>query len=302
MSNIVVVGSLNMDLIISTPRMPQLGETLYGNGFRTVSGGKGSNQAYAAARMGADVYMVGRVGEDAFGASLTQSLESVGAHTEYVFRTEDAPTGVAIITICEGNNSIILDAGSNAKLTIQDMQRVESLLDKADAVMLQLEIPMEVIQHIVRYCKGKTRIFLNPAPAQALDDALLKGVDFLTPNEIEASQLSGIEVVDQKSAFAALDFFRSKGVFYPLITLGEKGVAYYDGKENRLSSPRCVKAIDSTAAGDTFSGAFVHMLCDGANMEEAIDFAQAAAAVAVTRKGAQSSIPSYDEVCAYMNA
>lgn len=296
MSKIVVIGSLNMDLVVETPKLPELGETIKGSGFQTVPGGKGANQAYAVARLGGNVSMIGRVGEDSFGENLRKSLFGAGVDVSNVKTTEGFSTGIASITIYEGNNFIILDEGSNSAISTEDIDGCDEVISSADAILLQFEIPHEINEYIINKYKGKVPIILNPAPAGALTDELLNGLDYIAPNEIEAKQLTGIEINDQSEAFATLDFFRQKGVKFPMITLGAKGVAYFDGEKNSFLPANKVVPVDTTAAGDTFLGGFVTMRFSGKTMEQAIAFAQAAAAISITRKGAQSSIPTLQEV------
>lgn len=294
--SIIVIGSANMDLVMRTNRMPQLGETIHGGGFFLSAGGKGANQAVACAKMGAETRLLGKVGDDLFGRSLLDSLQGFGVRTDFMAKEPNVTTGVAAITVYEGNNCIILDGGANDKVTADYIAGFEAELLRASAVMLQLEIPMESVYAAVRRVKGKVPVFLNPAPAAPIDDAVLQGVDYFTPNEIECRLYTNIEVRTTKDAFAALDALRAKGVRHPLITLGGKGVAYFNGSENVHKPGRSVQAIDTTAAGDTFSGALAAMIVAGKSMDEAVDIAQRAASITVTRLGAQSAIPTLAEV------
>jgi len=296
--SIIVIGSANMDLVMRTERMPQIGETIRGGGFFLSPGGKGANQAVACAKMGADTRMLGKVGDDLFGQSLLDSLQSFGVRTDLMAKEPNVTTGVASITVCEGNNCIILDGGANDKVTPEYIASFKDELLRASAIMLQLEIPMESVYAAVELVKGKVPIFLNPAPAVPIDDAILRGVDYFTPNEIECRLYANVEIRSTEEAFAALDALRAKGVRYPLITLGAKGVAYFNGKENVHKPGRAVEAIDTTAAGDTFSGALAAMIVAGKSMDEAVDIAQRAASITVTRLGAQSAIPTLAEVLA----
>lgn len=301
MSKIVVVGSLNMDLVLSVPRIPEIGETISGSGFQMIPGGKGANQAFAAAKAGAQVLMIGRVGNDEFAGVLRRSLVEAGVDVTAVLTTTDISTGVAMITVCNGNNSIMLNPGSNNEITIEDIERYDDALLDADAIMLQLEIPMQVVKYVIKKYKNKTKIFLNPAPAQSLPDNLLDGLDYLLPNEIEARQISGIDTEDEAGVLRALEYFLTKGVCFPIITLGERGVAFYDGSKNCIMPAIQVEAVDSSAAGDTFAGAFTQCICYGDSIDDAVRYAQAAAALAVMRKGAQSSIPSREEVAEFLH-
>ncbi len=292
---ITVVGSANMDMVIKSKRQPRLGETLHGDGFFLSPGGKGANQAVACAKMGSKTWLLGRVGRDIFGNSLKESLNNNGVYTEFLESLETT-TGVAVITVIEGNNTIILDAGSNAKVLPEIICKYENHLLNSDAILLQMEIPMETNYKIIEICKGKTPIFLNPAPATDIDISILNGIDYFTPNETEAPFYTNIEINTIKDAFSSIDFLRNLGVKFPVITLGSNGVAYFNGKENKHLESFKVNVIDTTAAGDTFSGALAFMIASGKPIDDAVYFAQAAAAISVTKAGAQSSIPYFEEV------
>lgn len=294
--NIIVIGSANMDMVTRTGRLPEIGETIQGEGFFLSPGGKGANQAVACAKMGAQTWLMGKVGDDIFGQSLLDRLAGYGVRTDYIAREPNVTTGVAAITVCQGNNSIILDGGANSRITPDYVLRFERELLAADAVMLQLEIPMETVYEAVRLLKGKVPVFLNPAPAAPIDDDILQGVDYFTPNEIECRLYADMDIRGADDAFAALDRLRAKGIRYPLITLGEKGVVYYNGTENVYKPARKVKPVDTTAAGDTFSGTLAAMIVAGKSMDEAVTTAQLASSIAVTRMGAQEAIPALAEL------
>lgn len=293
---IVVIGSANMDLVMQTDRIPKIGETVHGGGFFLSAGGKGANQAVACSRMGAETWMMAKVGEDIFGQSLIDSLTRFGVRTDYMAAEPNVSTGVAAITVFEGNNCIILDSGANGKLTPAYISGFMDELLAAAAVMLQLEIPLESVYEAIRLVKGKVPIFLNPAPAVPIEDAILQGIDYFTPNEIECYLYTGVEIHSTEDAFEALNELRAKGIRYPLITLGEKGVVYYNGFENVHKPGRKVHVVDTTAAGDTFSGTLAAMIISGKSMDEAVEIAQLAASITVTRLGAQSAIPTLSEV------
>ena len=293
---IIVIGSANMDMVMETSRIPHRGETIHGERFFLASGGKGANQAVACARMGADTWLLGKVGDDLFGKSLVDSLTGYGVKPEFIAVEPDTTSGVAVITVCEGDNAIILDSGANAKVTPAYIRQYEEELLSADAVLLQLEIPLESVCEAIRLVKGKVPVFLNPAPAVAIDQDILQGVDYFMPNEHECAFYTGQEIRGIEDALAALDLLRAKGIRYPLITLGDKGVVYYDGSTNVHKEGRKVNAVDTTAAGDTFAGTLAAMICSGKSMDEAVDLAQQAASIAVTRSGAQHSIPSRSEL------
>jgi ribokinase len=267
---IIVIGSANMDMVVQTSRIPEMGETIRGNGFFLSAGGKGANQAVACAKMGADTWFLAKVGDDIFGQSLMDSLAGFGVHTDFIMAEAGVNTGVAAITVCEGNNSIILDGGANNKVTPAYIQSYKEELLSAKAIMLQLEIPIE--------------------------DAILQGVDYFTPNEIECRTYTEVDVKSIDDAFAALNILRAKGIRYPLVTLGEKGLVYYNGTDNVYKEGRKVETVDTTAAGDTFSGTLAAMIISGKTIDDAVDMAQHASSIAVTRLGAQSGIPYLSEI------
>ncbi len=293
---IVVVGSANMDMVMRTSRLPEIGETMRGDGFFLAPGGKGANQAVACAKMGAETWFMGKVGADIFGQSLIDRLGGFGVRTDFLKREQGVTTGVAAITVCNGNNSILLDGGANNEVSPGYIRGYSQEMLSAAAVMLQLEIPMETVYEAIRLVKGRVPIFLNPAPAVPIEDAMLQGVDYFTPNEIECRLYTGIEIRSTDDALAALNVLRDKGIRYPLITLGEKGIVYYNGTENVYKEARKVQAVDTTAAGDTFSGTLAAMIVAGKSIDEAVDIAQRASSIAVTRLGAQDAIPELSEV------
>ena len=293
---IIVIGSANMDMVMRTSRIPEIGETMTGDGFFVSPGGKGANQAVACAKMGADTWLMGKVGQDMFGQSLIDSLAGFSVRTDFIAREPNVTTGVAAITVCDGNNSIILHGGANSEVTPAYIHSFAQELLSASAVMLQLEIPMETVYEAIRLLKGKVPIFLNPAPAVPIDDEILRGVDYFTPNEIECRMYTNVDVQCKDDAFAALNQLRDKGIRYPLITLGEKGIVYYNGTENRYKEARKVRPVDTTAAGDTFSGTLAAMITAGKRLDEAVDIAQHASSITVTRLGAQDAIPTLAEL------
>lgn len=295
---ITVLGSINMDLVFAAPRMPGVGETLTGSAFRQVSGGKGANQAVAAARQGGDVAFIGMVGADGFGSAALRNLTADGIDCGAI-GIADLPTGVAgIVVDSSGANSIVVVAGANDALTVE---RVEAAADRIAAsswLICQLESPVDSVVAAFDIARAAgVRIVFNPAPAPAaLPAALIDGVDVLVVNETEAGQLARIGVVDGDSAAAAAAVLRSRGAATVLVTMGDKGVLIADGAPPRLMAALRVNAIDTTAAGDTFVGALTVALGRGAGIDAAVGEAQAAAAVSVTRMGAQSSIPTRDEM------
>lgn len=298
---VVVVGSCNMDLVVRVARLPLPGETLAGRDFQLQAGGKGANQAVAAARMGAHVAFVGCVGTDAFGDQLAGALAGDGIDTTQLQRRGDAATGVASIHVSDdGHNSIVLAAGANAMLRPGDVERAETLIAAADLVLCQLEVPLPAVAAALQIgARHGVRVLLNPAPATPLDAALLRHVSFLVPNETEAALLGAGAVDDLASAQRAADALRALGPAHVMLTLGANGLWWSSREQSRhVAAPR-VAAVDSTAAGDTFIGAFAARLAAGDGLADAIAFGQRAAALSVTRLGAQASIPTRAEVEAF---
>ncbi|WP_152764554.1 ribokinase [Paraburkholderia franconis] len=298
--HVTVVGSLNMDLVARAPRMPQPGETLAGHAFAQVPGGKGGNQAVAAARLGAQVAMLGCVGADANGAQLRAGLEAEGIDCAALETSATAPTGVALIIVDDGSqNSIVIIAGSNGEVTPDTVARHEAALARAQIVICQLETPPAAVHAALTAARrlGKT-VILNPAPAVGpLPADWLPLVDYLIPNELEAATLTGLSVSSPEEAMLAADALRNAGARNVIVTIGAQGVvAATGGDEPRhFDAPR-VRAVDTTAAGDTFIGGFAAQLAQGASVTDAIRFAQRAASISVTRAGAQPSIPTRAEI------
>ena len=301
-ARVAVVGSLNMDLVARVPQLPVPGQTLAGSGFAQVPGGKGGNQAVAAARLGAAVAMIGRVGSDANGASLRAGLEEEGIDCHAIATSDGTPTGVALILVDDaGRNEIVIIAGCNGEVSPSDIAAHEPVLRDADVVVCQLETPAATVEAALAAARrlGKT-VILNPAPAVGpLPAHWLPWVDYLIPNEVEAAALTGLPVGSPDEAAAAAQALRGQGARNVLITLGAAGVlAALDtgtGHTRHYPAPQ-VKAIDTTAAGDTFIGALAAQLAHGIPFESAMRFAQQAAAISVTRAGAQPSIPTHSEV------
>lgn len=300
-ASIVVIGSVNMDLMARVARLPRPGETLPGTGFNTVPGGKGANQAVAAARAGGHVAMVGQVGTDAYGAQLRSGLLAEGIDCQALGEVPQAPTGVAMIWVDDtSQNSIVIIAGSNGILAPDHVDAAQGLLAQCSIVICQLEVPGETVGYALRqaHALGKT-VILNPAPASELPAAWYRWVDYLIPNESEAQRLTGIDVQDLDTAGQAGRALLAQGARHVLVTLGGKGVLSVapDGVRHY---PACtVQPRDTTAAGDTFIGALAAALARGEALPAAIDFGQKAAALAVTRDGAQPSIPYRAEVDAW---
>lgn len=299
MGNILVIGSLNMDVTIFSDRAPAPGETIKGNGFLLSPGGKGANQAIAASRLGANVTMFGRVGDDSFGKALIGYQRENGVDTRHIRRLEGVSTGIASIFVCGGANYIILAPGANDHITPLDIDEAAPLIAKSDALLLQMEIPKDAVAHAIGIAKAKgTRIFFDPAPALPLEKALLSGIDYLMPNETEAASLLGWPNFSPESAGLAVEAFCALGVKHPVITLGDAGVAYWDGSRCVFAPSFPARAVDTTAAGDTFTGALACAVVKGEPLDRAVAFAQRAASICVTRKGASEAIPTLEEVLA----
>lgn len=295
---IVIVGSANTDMVISADHFPLPGETLMGTNFMTNFGGKGANQAVAAARMGGQTVFIGKVGNDNFGTSIISNLESEGINVSHLYTTQETSTGVALITtIPSGENSIIVNAGANGQLTADDVRDSEEVIAEAGTVLMQLETPVAALTEAAKLGKKHGAFtVLNPAPASPLPHELLENIDLLIPNETEASSISGVEIKDESTAMEAISVIQGMGVKNVIITVGSKGaIAKVDGKMIMVPAFK-VKAIDTTAAGDTFCGALCVALSEGKDIEAAIRFGNKASSVSVTRKGAQLSIPQRKEL------
>ncbi|MHB8062647.1 MAG: ribokinase [Ruminiclostridium sp.] len=298
MSKIIDVGSLNMDLVISAPYMPQKGETLIGSGFTTSPGGKGANQAVAAARLNSEVYMVGCVGNDIFGSKLIENLKLNNVNIDYVKTISGVPTGTAVIILAGGDNRIILDSGTNFQIS---QKQVEDALNdigtKDDILLVQMEIPIECVESALIKGREKGMInILNPAPAVKLSDSIYKMVDIIIPNESECEILSGIKPVNPVAIEKAAMFFMEKGVKEVIITMGKDGVAYTKDKLIKRKDVPDVKVVDTTAAGDSFCGALARCLASKMSISESIEFCNTVGTLTVKQKGAQNSLPYYDEV------
>ncbi len=296
MKKIVVIGSANTDMVVKSTKLPLPGETLLGGTFFMNAGGKGANQAVAAARAGGDVTLIAKVGNDIFGKQTIEGLQKENINTDYVFVDDTAPSGTALIMVNDdGENCIVVAPGANANLLPKDIEAANTR--DAEIILMQLEIPMETIVTAVKIAKSNNqKVVINPAPAQNLDDELLKGLFLITPNETEASLLTGIKVVDEETASQAADAFLNKGVQNVIITLGKQG-AYFQNENIKLKiNAPVVQAVDTTAAGDTFSGALTVAITENMAWENAIRFAVEAASLSVTRLGAQSSVPHRSEI------
>ncbi len=278
---ITIVGSINMDLVVSIDRAPNRGETLMGKNFHTNPGGKGANQAVAAARLGNSTSMVGHVGTDSFGTTLLNNLKEQNIETTYVKRKE-GPSGIANITVAGGDNSIIVVPGANFSWEVREWEQYEDLITKSDLLVLQLEIPLNVVEAFADMAnKRGTTVILNPAPAQSLPAGLIGNVDYITPNETECKEIFGMKAEE------AVAQFPNKLI----VTEGEKGAVYHDGTSLMRIPGFPVKAMDTTGAGDTFNGALASAIAEGLTLKEAVSFANAAASLSVQHYGAQKGMP-----------
>lgn len=289
---ITVIGSINMDLVTSTNIIPRVGETVLGDSFHTIPGGKGANQAVAAARLGAVVTIIGCVGDDAFGKALIDHLNHEGIHTEKVEMVANTSSGIASITLSQSDNSIIVVAGANNHVTPALIDKNEEVISNSHMLLLQLEIPVEsVIRAVELAGKHQIPVILNPAPIQRLPKELLEKVDFLTPNEHEQELL----LTSINGSKEDLDKLKAKCI----VTKGSKGVVVYQNGEVEIPSFQ-VEAVDTTGAGDSFNGALAFALCEGLQLEDACQFANAVGAISVTKLGAQSGMPTRNEVEAFL--
>jgi ribokinase len=295
---ILVIGSANMDMVIQSDHFPVPGETIIGGDFSLIPGGKGANQAVAAARLGGDVCFITRLGEDIFGSQNLLNFQKEGIDTSYIHQIPEVPSGVALITVDKsGENTIIVALGANAHLTVEDMKASEQRFEEAELILLQLEIPLETVVAAAALGNrlGK-KVLLNPAPAQKLPDKLYRYLQLITPNETEAEFLTGIAIDGEDSAEKAAKFFIERGVQDVIITLGAKGAYLHSSDFKGILPTSKVIAKDTTAAGDTFNGALAVALGKGLPIKDAVNFAMKAATLSVQRMGAQTSIPYLHEL------
>lgn len=298
MNNILIIGSTNTDMMVKTKRFPKDGETVLGGDFLMTPGGKGANQAVAAARLGAQVTLIAKVGNDIFGKQTIENLKKEKVDISQIKTDTSHSSGIALITVNEkGENNIVVASGANMALQPSDLEDIDKYILLADIVLLQLEIPMETVEFVAEKAKkyGK-KIILNPAPAAKLSDKLLDGLYLITPNQSEAEVLIGTEITDEDPLRRSADLLRLKGVKNVIFTLGEKGIYFSNITHADLIDPPRVQVVDSTAAGDIFNGALATALSNGKEWKEAIEFAINAASISVTKVGAQASAPTLSEV------
>lgn len=302
MGRITVIGSANTDLIIFADKIPVIGETIIGNEFYMMEGGKGANQAVAIKRLGGAVDFLCCVGDDLYGKNKFKSFEAEGFNLDYIKMIEKTHTGIAMITVDrEAHNSIVVAPGANSKLSCFIIDSADPFSSETEYLLLQLEIPLKSVEYAIAKAKKKgIKVILNAAPAQQLGSHLLTMLDILIVNETEASILTEIELNGLQSIEKMGKKLMDKGVETVIITLGVKGTYVFTPEEQFHVPAYTVEAVDTTAAGDTFCGALTYSLCDGKSMNEAIQFASAAAAVSVTRIGAQASIPIINEVESFL--
>ncbi len=299
MAKILIVGSLNMDLVVRVPHSPKPGETVLGGDFETFPGGKGANQAVAAARMGGEVTMVGRVGNDNFGDTLIQGMVDNNIRTSYVVKDSEVPTGIAMIAVAaDGENLIVVASGANFQVSAEDVNTTRDIMRETDLLLLQLECPIEAVTAAVDLAKAyDVPVVLNPAPAQPLSQHLLANVNVLTPNEEELLMLT-----DEKEIEKAIDKALDWGVKNLVITLGANGARVITAGTDKHIPAHEITAVDTTAAGDAFNGALAVMLAEGKPLLEAVNYGMAAGALAATKRGAQPSLPTRDAVEALMQS
>ena len=299
---ILVVGSTNTDMVVKTSHLPGPGQTVLGGKFFMNAGGKGANQAVAAARLNGTVTFVAKTGADIFGSQAVEQFRKEGIDCRYILTDENEASGVALISVdAGGENCIVVAPGANAALKAEEVLLAGEAIRQSAIILVQLEIPLDTVLKLVQFAAGLgKRVILNPAPACALSDELLKGIYMITPNEKEAEMLTGIAVTDTGSALQAAKVLQSKGVQLVVVTLGEKGALFWDGTVSSLLPAPEVKAVDTTAAGDVFNGALAVALAEGRPHAEAILFANHAAALSVTKLGAQSSAPGREETERFM--
>ncbi|QHT69154.1 ribokinase [Rhodocytophaga rosea] len=295
---IIVIGSSNTDMVVKSDKLPLPGETILGGQFYMFPGGKGANQAVAAARLGGEVVFIARTGNDVFGKQAIEQFAREGIDTSCIHIDAGHPSGVALILVdAKGENVIAVAPGANAQLTERDIDTAQVLISKAEVILLQLEIPISTVTYAIHQMQklGK-KVIINPAPAQALPEEVFRDLYLITPNETEAEILTGIQVTDEASAAKAAQALQEKGVSQVVITMGSKGAFVYNGATSRLIAAPKVEPVDTTAAGDVFNGALAVALANEQPLIAAVEFACRAAAISVTRMGAQASAPYLHEM------
>lgn len=295
---VLVIGSANMDLVVSAERFPQPGETVFGNQFEMFPGGKGANQAVCCAKLGAKTYFIGKMGNDDFGKRLSSIMKKDRVNLDYLIFDEKEHTGTALISVDgNGENEIIVISGSNMKLCPEEIEKHKDVFSRVKVVAAQLEIPLNTVEKVAKLSKENGALFiLNPAPAKDLPEELIAAADFLTPNETELAILSGISVSGEDSLVRGAEKLLGKGVKNIIVTMGEKGAFLINNQIKIIYPSKKVKVIDSTGAGDAFNGALAYALSNEKETGEAIQFAISVASYSVTKMGAQSSMPKLNEI------
>lgn len=298
LKKIVVVGSCNTDMTVKSDRLPVPGETVIGGEFMMNPGGKGANQAVATARLGGRVTFVAKTGNDLFGRQSVELYNDEGIDTRFIDSDSTTPSGVALISVdAQGENCIMVAPGANSNLLPEDIEKAEEEIKSADILLMQLEVPIKTVEYAARLAhKNGVKVILNPAPAQSLSNELLENLYMLIPNETEAEIISGIKVTDEASALRAADAIVAKGVDTVVITMGSLGALLKSPTESVLVPALKVDAIDTTAAGDTFCGAISVAISEGKSLKEAVEFANKACSITVTRMGAQKALPYRKEI------
>jgi ribokinase len=292
-NSIYIIGSSNTDMVIKSERLPAPGETVLGGTFLMNAGGKGANQAVAAARLGGDVTLVARVGNDLFGTQSIEQFKKENINTRFISIDKNHPSGIALINVdAKGENCITVAPGANGQIFPQTLDSFFKELKSPAFVLVQLEIPLATVEYIIEECsKRNVSVILNPAPATIISESSLRKLFAITPNETESQLLSGIQIYDDESAKKAAIVLHQKGVQKVIITLGKRGAFWLDGKKSGIVTSPTVTAVDTTAAGDCFNGALAVALAEGKSLEEGVAFACLAASISVTRMGAQASMP-----------
>jgi ribokinase len=297
-NSILVVGSANTDMVIKADKFPLPGETILGGKFFMFPGGKGANQAVAASRLGGNVTFIAKVGNDIFGKQALQQFRKEGIRTDYILSDAEHPSGVALITVdSKGENTIVVAQGSNGTLSSDDLQKAEKEFEQVEILLMQLEIPLQTVLHAAKLAKrhGK-KVILNPAPAMPLPPELFSHLYIITPNKSETEALTGLEIKDMSSIKRAAEKIKEKGVAHVVITLGAEGAYIFNENGGRHIATPTVQAVDSTAAGDVFNGALAVAISEGKGLDQAVEFANRAAALSVTKMGAQASAPFRNEL------
>jgi ribokinase len=293
---ILVIGSANVDMLITAPKMPEIGETIIGSGFTVNAGGKGFNQAVALSKLGGNVTFLGAVGNDENSKILAAAAKEYNVNYD-VIKAENSPTGVAVVTVVNSDNFIVLDPGANGALSPALIDEKEELLSRADIVVLQLEIPVETVLHVCKKAKKYgSYVVLNPAPYTELPAEIFSLIDLIIPNEHEAEGLCGFPVDNDQSCIKAIESIKDKGIKNVIITLGKKGCVYNDGDRIVFRQAEKSNAVDTTSAGDTFIGGFCVKMAENKSFHDAVEFATKAASITVSRKGAAKSIPYFSEI------